>query len=143
MEGTNEWKRTKVVHLGLSGKSNNEHTIIEDVNLMNNINDDQEENSTDARMKKYMKTVQCMNIEIGDLKKELEKEKKEYGELKRSLEITQKEEKRLKELNHEFQQTCINSCHEFKGNAIDTRKGFSNRDITILSMNKTQKYLRY
>ena len=22
-------------------------------------------------------------------------------------------------------------------------KGFSNRDITILSMNKTQKYLRY
>ena len=25
----------------------------------------------------------------------------------------------------------------------DDNKGFSNRDITILSMNKTQKYLRY
>lgn len=69
-------------------------TIIQDAHPTKSNNVEQVENSTYARIKKYMKTIQYLNEEIGDLKKELEKKKREFGEFKKKLRnFTERREK--------------------------------------------------
>lgn len=80
--------------------------------------DSEQDDTVFKKIEMYKTKMRNMAVEIVKLKKECTKLQNELENSKSKLDIVMKEETRLKDLNYELQQSCINSCHEMKSIAI-------------------------
>ena len=97
-------------------KDNMKKTNVEITNISNLPGYSEEEKKRNDRIINHIQRAQSLQNEIKILKDELEKKNQETKEMQKNLETVNNKLKVLEDLNIELQKSCINNCHEMKGN---------------------------